>query len=79
MHIKVNVYANTGTLTRTHVPVSLWCTVDLNGLCGNESSPIKCLCESERFFQLQINLKAPLPDHGVGEWMVTGERKGPEI
>lgn len=51
--------------------------MDLNGLCCSESSTIKCVFVrvSQRLFQSQINLKAPLPDHRVEEWMVTGETK----
>lgn len=74
MHIKVNVYASTVTLTSTHTSLTSKCAVDLNGLCGGESSTIKCVFVqvSQRLFQSQINLKAPLPDHRREEWRVTG-------
>ncbi len=63
MHIKVNVYANTVTLTHTHIPVWLWCVVDLNGLCCNESSPIKCVFVrvTQRLFPITDKPKASTP------------------
>lgn len=53
--------------------------MDLNGLCCNESSPIKCVFapagESQELFQSQINLKVPLPDHRV-EARTAARREG---
>lgn len=81
MHIKVNVYANSHTNMHSHTSLTLV-------YCGSESPLLQwvitykvCVRVSawvRELFQLQINLEAPLPDHRVEEWTVTGERKGSE-
>lgn len=59
IQIKVNACAVAVALTRSHQ----FDSVDVNGLCCNESS-IKCVFVqlTQTHFPLQINLKAPLPE-----------------